>query len=81
MKRIPSDQIPTLPIKDIINNESVAFGVGEPGIIIQYMDRDECILVDWFDIISFGIELMKVIPDKKENIGNPEEIQAPTVIE
>lgn len=80
MIRIPSDQIPILPLKDIINNESVAFGTCEQGIIMQYMDRDECILVDWFDIVSFGIELLK-ISSKKNDAKEMEEIESPTVVE
>ncbi len=80
MIRIPSDQIPILPLRDIINNESVAFGVGEQGVILQYMDRDECILIDWFDIVSFGVELLKVTSAKTEP-KEPEEIVSPTVVE
>jgi hypothetical protein len=45
------------------------------------MERDECILIDWFDIVSFGIELLKVNPVKKEPSGDPEEIASPTVVE
>jgi hypothetical protein len=81
MIRIPPNQIPVLPVTDIINNESVAFGVGEQGVMIQFMERDECILIDWFDIISFGVELLKVNPIKKEPSGEPEEIPKPTVVE
>jgi len=80
MIRIPSEQIPMLPMKDIINNESVAFGIFDPGIIVQYMERDECILIYWFDIVSFGVELIKVTAPKIEP-KEPEEIQAPTVVE
>ena len=80
MIRIPSEQIPVLPMKDIINNESVAFGIFDPGIIVHYMERDECILIDWFDIISFGVELIKVTAQKAEP-KEPEEILAPTVVE
>jgi hypothetical protein len=69
-----------LPMKDIINNESVAFGIFDPGIIVQYMERDECILIDWFDIVSFGVELIKVTAPKAE-LKEPEEIRAPTVVE
>jgi hypothetical protein len=81
MIRIPSDKIPLLPVNDIINNESVAFGVFDQGIMVQYMDRDECILIDWFDIVSFGVELIKISSVKKEEPKEPEEIQAPTVVE
>jgi len=49
--------------------------------MIQFMERDECILIDWFDIISFGVELLKANPVKKEPSGEPEEISAPTVVE
>jgi len=80
MIRIPSEQIPMLPMKDIINNESVAFGIFDPGIIVQYMERDECILIDWFDIVSFGVELLKATAPKTEP-KEPEEIKAPTVVE
>lgn len=78
---IPSERIPILPLKDIINNESVAFGVVDQGIIMQYMDRDECILIDWFDIVSFGVELLKISSAKKEDAKEPEEIAKPTVVE
>jgi hypothetical protein len=80
MKRIPSNEIPILPMKDIINGESVAFGIGEIGVMVQYMDRDECILIDWYDIISFGIELIKVTSNHDAH-KEPEEIPAPTVID
>jgi len=80
MIKIPSDKIPLLPVNDIINNESVALGVFDQGIVVQYMDRDECILIDWFDIVSFGVELLKVNTVKPET-KEPEEIPTPTVIE
>ena len=80
MIKIPSDKIPLLPVNDVINNESVALGVFDQGIMVQYMDRDECILIDWFDIVSFGVELLKVNTVKPET-KEPEEIPAPTVIE
>ena len=72
MIRVKSNEIPILPVKDIINNESVAYGVGEPGILMQFMDHDECILIEWSDIVSFGLELIKKVP---------EEISAPTVVD
>jgi len=77
MRKLESPEIPVLPVMDIVAGESVAYGVGEAGIIIQFIDRDECILMDWFDVVSFGIELLKV------NGVNPEEVEiaSPTVVE
>jgi hypothetical protein len=79
MRRIPSDQIPILPIKDIVNGESIAFGVGDYGVMIQFMDRDECIHIEWVDIIGFGVELLKVTTTKSEK--EPEEIPTPTKVD
>lgn len=75
MKRLETAEIPVLPVHDIIAGETVAYGVGDPGIIIQFMDRDECILIDWYDIVSFGVELLKVASEKPA-----EEIAAPTEV-
>jgi len=79
MRRIPSNEIPLLPVKEIVNGESVAFGVGDYGVMVQYMDRDECIHIEWADIIAFGVELLKV--DTTPAGNEPEEIAAPTVVE
>lgn len=78
MKLLLSHEIPILPMKAVVNNESIALGVGDPGIIVQYMDRDECILIDWNDIVFFGIELLK-IQHKQDKPAEPEEIDKPTV--
>jgi hypothetical protein len=77
MKILQSSEIPILPVKDIINNESVAFGVFDVGIIVQYMERDTGVLIEWPDIISFGSELLKVSekkPDTEIEIEKPTEI-------
>jgi hypothetical protein len=72
MRRIPSNEIPLLPVKDIINGESVAFGVGDYGVMVQYMDRNECIFINWNDIILYGVAFLK----ESENV--PVEIVTPT---
>jgi hypothetical protein len=77
MIRILPEQIPILPIKDIINGESVAFGVVDPGVIVQFMDRDECILIEWFDIVLYGMAFLNETSKKSEE-KKSEEISAPT---
>lgn len=75
MKLIPNDEIPNLPVKDIFNEECIAFGVGETGAMIHFIDRDKCVLVEWADVILYGSEVLKA-QDKKEE--KEIEIEAPT---
>jgi len=79
MKHIPPSDIPQLPVQDIINEECVAYGIGEPGVIIQFMDRDDCILVEWADVVLYGIELMKA--EMVKNMPHEEEISKPTAVD
>ena len=76
MRYLEPAEIPLLPLVALVGNDNVAFGAGESGIIIQYMDRDKCLLLEWQDIIRYGIEVLK-IPEQPAN--EPEEIAAPTV--
>jgi hypothetical protein len=76
MKTMNQNEIPVLPVQVVVDDECVAFGVGDDGAIIQFIDRDKCILLEWLDVIRFGAHLLKL----RENPTNePEEIAAPTV--
>lgn len=75
MRRLKLTEIPILPLVALVDDENVAFGSGEPGIIIQYMDRDKCILVEWEDVVRFGVELLKA---GEKPTSSTEEISAPT---
>lgn len=76
MRYLQPIEIPLLPVNAMLAGECVAFGAGEAGIVIQYCERDKCILVGWEEVVRFGIELMK-IPEKQIE---PEEIAAPTKV-
>lgn len=78
MKNIPQSEIPALPVQDVINGECVAFGVGEQGVMIQFMERDKCILIEWPDVIMYGIEILKHEDQKPE--PEAEEIEKPTEV-
>lgn len=71
---IPPDKIPLLGNKGIIEGESVAFGVFTSGVIVQYLERDICILIDWNDIILYGLAILK----SGQNAAAIEEIESPT---
>jgi len=78
MRYLEPDEIPILPLVALVDTDNVAFGSCESGIIVQYMDRDKCLLLEWLDIIRYGIEVLK-IPEQPAK--EPEEIAAPTVNE
>ena len=76
MKTMNSDEIPILPVQVVVDGECIAFGAGDSGVIIQFIDADKCILLEWLDVIRFGIHLVKL---KEHPENEPEEIAAPTV--
>lgn len=76
MKTMNSDEIPILPVQVVVDGECIAFGAGDSGVIIQFIDADKCILLEWLDVIRFGTHLVKL---KEQPANEPEEIAAPTV--
>ena len=78
MRYLKPNETPLLPLNGMLAGECVAFGAGEAGIVIQYCERDKCILVGWEEIVRLGIELMKIADKPEDTI---EEIDKPTVIE
>lgn len=76
MRELTQEEIPKLPVQTIIGEDCVAFGVFDPGIVVQYLERDKCILIEWPDVIAFGSELLKA----KTQEPVIEEIAAPTKV-
>ena len=74
MRKLSASEIPLLPVKDFFNGESIAFGVFGAGVVIQFMERDECLLIEWGDIITLGIGMLEA------TVKNPpaEEIESRT---
>jgi len=78
MIQINSADVPILPVKSMIGGECVAFGINDDGIVIQYMNIDKCVFLEWADVIQFGLEALTAKPKPP---SEPEEIAAPTVNE
>ena len=75
MIHILPEYIPVLGTTGLVDNEAVAFGIGQDGAIIHFIERDECILVEWSEIIVYGRELLNAHPMHK---GDVEGIDGPT---
>lgn len=75
MIRILPDYIPRLETTGLVDNEAIAFGVSQDGVIIHFIERDECVIVEWSEVIVYGRELLKAHPI---DAPTPEEIESPT---
>lgn len=62
MIHILPEHIPVLHTTGIIDGEAVAFGINSDGAIIHFIERDECILVEWAEIVVYGRELLNAMP-------------------
>lgn len=83
MIRILPEHIPVLHTTGIIDGESVAFGINQDGAIIHFIERDECILVEWAEIVVYGRELLNAMPmpileSEKTTSDESGEIDKPT---
>lgn len=76
MRHIPQNEIPLLPAQTIFNEECIAYGVGDYGVAIHFMERDKCILIEWDDVILYGIAILKEADTSP--VKDAEEIPAPT---
>lgn len=64
MKEINVDVVPLLPVKEIINEECVALGIIETGVLVHYLDRDKAMIVEWSDIVDLGLsDILRTITD------------------
>lgn len=54
MINIPPDQIPELPVQEIINDQCVAYGVFPEGVLVHYLEWDLARLITWEDIVILG---------------------------
>ena len=70
------DQIPLLPEKGIINDQCVAYGIFDSGIIVHYMDHDQGVLIEWADIVALGQTELHKLSHKIES--DMREIAGPT---
>lgn len=70
-------EIPALPENGVVNDECVSYGVGSNGVAIHFIEKDICILIEWPDIIAYGIEILKVMGTKKDE-SDTVEIEAPS---
>ena len=52
---IPIDNVPELPMTGIYNDECVAFGIFDDGVMIHYLERDTAWLITWEDIVGIGV--------------------------
>lgn len=79
MINIPQDKIPLLETNGIFEGECVAFGIMQEGIVIHFIEKDECILAEWEDIIcNVRKTLQSEIMQKNNQPKDIEEIKAPT---
>lgn len=62
MIHILPEHIPVLHTTGIIDGEAVAFGINQDGAIIHFIERDECVLVEWAEIVVYGRELLNAMP-------------------
>jgi hypothetical protein len=74
MRYLKPEEIPALPMNGVVDEQMVAFGVFDPGIVIQFMDTDKCILMSWEDIVAFGLELIRSKSSSEPSV----EIDKPT---
>lgn len=72
---IDIENVPVLQ-SQMIGEECVAMGVGDPGIIIHYLERDKAMLVTWKDVVDLGLTGI-TLPDRP-TIGEVREIAGPT---
>jgi hypothetical protein len=71
MEYIPDDKIPKLPKQMVVDEECIAIGMIEDGVIIQYIERDKTIIIGWDEVIRFGICMID------EDRSNAVEIEKP----
>jgi len=78
MKKINVDVLPPIDYTRIFyNDEYVAFGIVDPGILIHYVERDTARLVEWVDILNLGLQDM-VDPVKDISGSEGKVIEGPT---
>jgi hypothetical protein len=66
MKEINVDVVPLLPFKDVINEECVAMGIMENGVLVHYLNRERAIIVEWSDIVDLGLsDILRSITDAR----------------
>lgn len=65
MEVLTDDAIPILPGILDVENESVALGVVEQGVIIQYPERDVALLINWEDIVNLGMGFLDEITSQE----------------
>ena len=77
MINIPPDQVPVLPVQEIIAGEMVAYGVVDEGVLVHFLERDLVRLIEWSDIIPLGIR--EKLEISKTSDGDLKEIAGPVV--
>lgn len=74
MKTINPDVVPLLPMKDVINGECVAIGIIESGVLVHYLEKDTAKIIEWSDIVDFGMkEMFRSITDAHQIDGPTKE--------
>ena len=76
---IPVDQVPELPVQDIINNQCVAYGVFPEGVVVHYLERDIVRLIEWEDIVIAGIDGKNLEFSKSSDGDGVREIDRPVM--
>lgn len=83
MINIPPDQIPELPVQEIINDQCVAYGAypeGDPkGILVHYLELDLARLITWEDIVILGNTDKNLENSKFSDDDSVREIDRPVI--
>lgn len=76
MQKLNPDLVPVLPMNGVLNEECVAMGAFDNGIVMLYMERDEAVLITWDEIAAFGKEISKIPIEESgdESVSDTREI-------
>lgn len=76
---VPIDQVPELPVQDILAGECVAYGVFDQGVLVHYLERDLARLVTWEDMVLVGIAEEQLHKCNSSDVSDVREIEKPVV--
>jgi hypothetical protein len=75
MIELTENETPILPGQRIVDEECIAMGVVEQGVIVQYIERNKTLLISWDEIVRFGMGSFP--PNKYATAAMPKEITKP----
>jgi len=81
MIELEEDEIPVLSKSMRVNNECVMIGIVEEGVIIYYTSLEKTFLVLWEEIITYGINVLKITePSTRREIPSPKLKSSPSIV-